>query len=706
MPISRHGFVPIVLSLVLLGVASGRVAAQEDRSVFSAVDIHGREVSLGAVARGDLTHEDLVSETGRRVQVWRLAVAGESIQIDLTSPDFDTYLTVVGPGLGAGAYDDDGGPGLNSRLCLALAEAGDYRVVVSSFSGEAGAFTLQVTPWAGAVGDDAGSVSCGPDEFDSWESLDLETLDPEGRSLRVGDEVGGVLASSDVTYFDSPVQAWAVDGRQGESFSVDLVSDEFDAFLYVVGPGLEEALSDDDGAGRCDSRVTLVFPADGTYRVVASNLGSGTGSYVLRASREEGPVSEETCIPPSTAVEVDLGDLGDIPVLGDLSWDEPVHAEMVGDEPTYAGRSLQGWTLSGRAGDRVVIDLVSGDFDGYLYFTGPGFSEPLENDDGGGSLNSRVCVELPYDGTYQVYAGPLSGGHPQGRYSLRAGPGEPGENCGGSYSMAPAMMEVHLATLPSEGREMEVGGEVWAVLEAGAPTHPERGHPLQPWHMVVRGGEEVTVDVVSEEFDPILYVAGSGAGLLFVDDAEGGCNSRLTFTPAEDGTVTLLPGAYYAGATGGFVLRASTDPGPLEEGGCASGEGEAPSVTATGDAGDVDGVGSGMDREIGVGTEVRGFLGGGGDDIRGNGSWAQPWTFHGAAGDEMVIELLSGDFDALLYVDGPGIEAPYRDDDGTGSLDSRVEFTLPESGVYRVVVTSVGEGSEGGYRLRVIRRVR
>ena len=61
--------------------------------------------------------------------------------------------------------------------------------------------------------------------------------------------------------------------------------------------------------------------------------------------------------------------------------------------------------------------------------------------------------------------------------------------------------------------------------------------------------------------------------------------------------------------------------------------------------------------------------------------------------------------DAFLYLMGPGLSSPLMDDDGAGGLNSRIEVTLPEEGVYTLVVSSVGAGSEGDFRLRAFRRM-
>lgn len=69
--------------------------------------------------------------------------AGESITLDLSSSEFDTYLTLREA---AGIWqidNDDGGPGLNSRIAVRAPSTGTYEILVRSFSSRArGNYTL------------------------------------------------------------------------------------------------------------------------------------------------------------------------------------------------------------------------------------------------------------------------------------------------------------------------------------------------------------------------------------------------------------------------------------------------------------------------------------------------------------------------------------------------------------------------------------
>ncbi|MBM4184209.1 MAG: hypothetical protein FJ207_08265 [Gemmatimonadetes bacterium] len=118
------------------------------------------------------------------------------------------------------------------------------------------------------------------------EPFDLNTLATDGRVIDLGQQVAGTLRSGDPLVTDGRRgQAWAFDGVAGQRVVIDLEAEDFDAYLYLVGPGLPEPLEDDDGGDSLNSQIETTLPGTGTYRIVASSLSEGTGAYTLRVTR-------------------------------------------------------------------------------------------------------------------------------------------------------------------------------------------------------------------------------------------------------------------------------------------------------------------------------------------------------------------------------------------------------------------------------------
>lgn len=703
---TRRSVRAVVTALSTIAALAGTEdLSAQDRSIFSLLDTEGRSVGPTTMASADgaLTPDDVLSAGGRRIQVWTLAAdPGAALRIDLRSSDFDAYLYAVGPDLGEGLRDDDGGDGLNARLCVVVGDEGEYRLVASSLGGETGAFTLQVSEEPGVQSGTCPGVPSG------GEITDLTALPTDGRVLAVGDEVSGQLGPSDPVLFGSPAQAWLVEGVAGESFAVDLRSDAFDSYLMMHGPGLDPFLEDDDGAGRCDSRIVMTFPESGTYGIVVSSISSNVaGGYMLVTGDTPGGVDPDGCIAP-TFDDVDSFTTNtELTEVGSLQIGVQASGAMTGSEGLFQGKYMQSWRLDGRAGDRLSIELRSADFDSYLYFFGPGFSQALFNDDGAGNLHSRLCVELSESGEYTVLSGPLSGAQTGGRFTLDVAREGDGSLCDG-YTLSPDALARELAARDTEGRTLSIGEEVTGSMDATAERHPESNYQIQPWRLTVSAGTVVYVDVESEAFDPLIYAVGAGIpGALFVDDAgDGNCNTRVQIGPGVDGDVTLLVGAFFDGSAGDFLLRASTDPPVLASGGCGnnSGGAELGGTQSSADASLLVNLGSGADRPIEVGTEVGGSLDG--QALLTSGVPAHAWAVEVVAGESYAIELISDDFDPVLYLDGPGLSGALTDDDGLGNNDSRIVYEAGSSGTMRLTAAAYAPDATGAYRLRVLRLVR
>lgn len=72
--------------------------------------------------------------------------AGEVVSIVLTSEDFDTVLTLLGPSGEEVASNDDFGGTLNSRIVYNADASGTYTVITKSFDGQGGSYSLEVRP--------------------------------------------------------------------------------------------------------------------------------------------------------------------------------------------------------------------------------------------------------------------------------------------------------------------------------------------------------------------------------------------------------------------------------------------------------------------------------------------------------------------------------------------------------------------------------
>jgi hypothetical protein len=342
-------------------------------------------------------------------------------------------------------------------------------------------------------------------------------------------------------------------------------------------------------------------------------------------------------------------------------------ADMRSADDSY----LEAWEIAGRAGQSVTVDVVTEAFDPRIYVVGPGLAETLMDDDGGDGCNARLTFTFLETGTFRIVASSLSS-RETGTYTIRVSDrtgAPPSHGCG---DIDPRAIE----SLPTEGRVVRMGSVVTGRLGLDSPTIQD-GRPATAWQLEGRAGDRVSIVLESEDFDSYLYLAGPGFdGVLTDDDSAGDLDSLLETTLPANGPYKVIAAALSAGSSGAYTLRV-----------------EEPVNLATLPT---DG------RMIDQGQSIEGQLRTS-DPVIVDGRRGQVWGLSGVAGQRLVIDLMAEDFDAYLYLAGPGLPEPLSDDDGGDGLDSQITVTLPESGTYRVIVSSLSDGS-GPFTLAVARR--
>ena len=657
-------------------------------SDLSELNTEGRRLEVGSESQGRLTEADALLNDDTYAQAWALeGTRGGSVTVNLLSDDFDALLLLMGPGIKDAITDDDGAGGCNSRITVEFPADGTYRVIVNTISERAtGSFTLRTDERPGPVSDEA----CLGEDFGRPDVAELSQIPLAAEQLLVGAEVHGELSTEAYGLTNgNRAQAWPIAGTRGVEVTVDLISNEFDTFLYIIGPGIEDALRDDDGGGACNARITFDFPETGTYRVIASSFGEwDTGSFTLRVSERPGPMSDGPCPgdEPDILIE-DAESLSELPFDGrQLQVGSEVQSELSTEDYLRSdGTYAQAWGLSGAVGATVTVYLISDDFDAHLILIGPGIDWALSDDDSGGGLNSCIRFEFPETGTYRVIVNTL-GEAETGSFTLRAS--EQAEEClGGEFDVEA------LSELPTDGRQVELGTEVEGQLTTDDYLRNDETY-AQAWDLTGTAGTEATIDLISDEFDSYLLLVGPGIETPLTDDDGGGsCNSRITLEFPEAGTYRVIVNTIGQVSTGQFTLRVSDKPGPT-----------APGVCQMMDLLDAETIGilenlRPEGRTLETGVLHRGELTA--DDATAAGSHVQAWGLTGREGQSVTVDLISTDFDAFLLLLGPGLEQPMADDDGGGACNARITITYPVTGDYTVVVTTVDEGAAGNFALRV-----
>lgn len=125
---------------------------------------------------------------------------------------------------------------------------------------------------AAAAPEESSEVAINTDTEDFSEKVE------EGK-LEQGDRV---IADDGSLYDYYPMR-----GKAGESFTIQLESDEFDAFVALVDSnGKTVGENDDVSQENSNSELKVTLPEDGVYNVIVNTYDEkGTGNYVLKVSR-------------------------------------------------------------------------------------------------------------------------------------------------------------------------------------------------------------------------------------------------------------------------------------------------------------------------------------------------------------------------------------------------------------------------------------
>ena len=455
--------------------------------------LSGSNVVLGGrFERGSLREGDDTRINGSYSDSYTfIADRGDSTIIDLRSGEFDTFLTILGPNGEEFSNDDYEESFDRSLVSIPRTETGTYEVIVSSYAeAESGGYTLEITT----------------------DERPLESLNQQiSGVLMIEDEI-----FTDGEYFDS----YDFEGRPGQSVTLDLRSDEFDAYLILRQPN-GEALTNDDTDGS-NSRIEVTLPEAGNYEVVVSSFAGGkTGEYRLNIAE----ITEQSGGARAVATySLRLGDS----VSGDL-----VDGDQIAENDSFQ----DSFFFTGNSGETIVVDLTASDFDTVLALQTPA-GELFENDDYQGSTDqSQLQLTLQESGRYRILVSSYSSGE-TGDYQLAVRPGDA------------------LSSAPSTGA---FGSQVYGIF-AGIADYPGTGNDL-----------DLTDQDAIRARDALLAGAGMNAEnayTLLNDDATGeNFRAALNSINADIGADDTLV-IFYSGH-GDRVPRAagpnSSDPDGMDE---------------------------------------------------------------------------------------------------------------------------------------------
>jgi hypothetical protein len=364
-------------------------------------------IRFGQVVTGRLTPMDPRFADSSHYKTYEFeGKRGETITLDLASDDFDANVLLADGSGNTLARNDDGGVNCNARLTHVLRENAKYRIYANSSAGlELGEYRL--TLWRGKRPAPADTVC--HSSFGRVTGI-----------IRVGQALAGKLdredatLSSDSTYYER----WILPVAANESLTVDLESNDFDAFVMLARGRGDKLVDNDDGAGGCNARVVYATRDDHPLRILVNTASKNqAGRYTLRVSRGFAPTEAKGNCRFTPRREAGGGATGaHAMTVGQAQQGALTSDDAVSRDSTYA----QAWTLQARAGQTVTIDLESDEFDAYVLLRGPGITggRAYEDDDSGGNCNARLTVTFPQSGEYEIVVNTTGTKYATGGFTL------------------------------------------------------------------------------------------------------------------------------------------------------------------------------------------------------------------------------------------------------------------------------------------------
>ncbi len=213
---------------------------------------------------------------------------------------------------------------------------------------------------------------------------------------------------------------------------------------------------------------------------------------------------------------------------------------------------LDSYTISGDAGDRVVIEMQA-EFDTMIELgrmVEGEFQQLFVDDDGGDGLNSRLVFTFPESGTYTVRARTF------------------GADTTGNYTIE--VSELAPPPPPPPPINIRPGRTMNGMLTSDSATYSSDSYGGMDRHYALyqlsgNAGDTRTVTLRSADFDSFLEIGGqTPLGFAVIesndDGAAGdgeeslGLDSRLTITFQQSGTLIIRATTLGGGATGEYSL--------------------------------------------------------------------------------------------------------------------------------------------------------
>ncbi len=345
----------------------------------------------------------------------------------------------------------------------------------------------------------------------------------QASQIRYGETVTGEIEPGGEQY-------WLFEGSAGDNVNIQVTSEDFEPFV-LFGP-------------MSDTLITNAVEPDG---VEINEMLSSTDYYMITIEsfdRSEGgsytlTLLSDNALPSPTPPPI-LDPDQSTPVGGEAIMEQLDTKPLEFDTLTSADYTLATtgtyWTFEAQVGDEVTITVSSDDFDPVITLGYYGDLIDMQQTPDGGRATNTLVLSVTKAGTWMIGVGD-SAWDDVGAYTIviqrESNPVE--------VVVAPTATPFTIAgNIDSEDQRMimlynadplEIG-----TAAVGAVISPK----IDYWHIVGQAGDEITITVETENFDPYV-VLGYDENSLFDSSGGEGNRSKVTipYTLEEDGVYLI-----------------------------------------------------------------------------------------------------------------------------------------------------------------------
>jgi hypothetical protein len=249
----------------------------------------------------------------------------------------------------------------------------------------------------------------------------------------------GFWDSRDTVRMGCRAKVYSYRMKAGRTYTIRMLSGEFDAYLRLEDPTGMPVAEDDDGDAPAapaqfggprlpwgpqmpmslNAKIVYTAPKDGTYKIIATSFAPNMrGNFQLIITRVA-PAADVPAAPgapaaPGNALPAPTDD-GLKTFSGQLTrFDTPNRFRQNSRERNYSYRMTAGTTYT------IRMTSESHGFDPYLRLENPFGQVVAEDDDGDGFPNARITYICPQSGSYRIIA--TSFGGTLGNYTVTVTP--------------------------------------------------------------------------------------------------------------------------------------------------------------------------------------------------------------------------------------------------------------------------------------------